>query len=236
MYKNVLVLIPARGGSRGVPGKNVKLLEGKPLIYYTVETAREIFNDDQILVSTDDPTIKSVVEATGLEVPFLRPEHLATDNSGMHEVMIHAVEFMEGMGKKTDILVLLQPTSPFRNSKHLREALNLYDPSFDMVTSVKETKSNPYYVLKEENAEGFLVPSKTGKFVRRQDCPKVWELNGAIYIINVERLKNQHIGKFKKIKKYVMDDFSSVDLDEEADWKLAEYYIKSTSAANSTAV
>ena len=159
---NPLVIIPARGGSKGVPRKNIKLLGGKPLIQYTIEAARGLFADNQICVSTDDQEIKTVVENIGLSVPFLRPEHLAIDTAGIYEVLLHAVEFYENKGYYPDTLILLQATSPFRTAQHLQEALMLYDITCEMVVSVKETKSNPYYVLREENEQGWLVKSKEG--------------------------------------------------------------------------
>jgi len=220
----MLVVIPARGGSKGVPGKNIKKLNGTPLINYTVRAAREVFQDRDIIVSTDSPAIKSVVEKTGLEVPFLRPEALATDNAGTHEVLLHAIDFMEKKGIKNETLILLQPTSPFRTSDHIKEAFKLYDKELDMVVSVKETQSNPYYVLKEENEEGFLETSKSGDYKTRQECPKVWELNGAIYIINVASLKKKTISQFKKVKKYVMDEISSLDIDTPMDWEIAKIF------------
>jgi len=222
----MLVVIPARGGSKGVPGKNIKELGGKPLIQYTVDAAKEIFEDNDIIVSTDSEEIKTTVESLGLKVPFLRPAELATDASGSQEVLLHALNFVESKGVYPETLILLQPTSPFRNASHIKEALALYNNDLDMVVSVKETKSNPYYVLKEENIQGFLENSKIGKFTRRQDCPKVWELNGAIYIINVKPLKSRQISEFTKVKKYVMNEVSSHDIDTKMDWEFAEFIIK----------
>ncbi len=216
-----LVVIPARGGSKGVPRKNIKLLHGKPLIQYTIEAARGVFTDSQICVSTDDQEIKTVVECMGLSVPFLRPEHLASDTAGTYEVLLHALEFYENKGYYADTLILLQATSPFRTAQHLQEALALYDTSCEMVVSVKETKSNPYYVLREENEQGWLVISKEGNFIRRQDCPKVYELNGAIYIINIDVLKSKSLQDFTKVRKYEMDEMSSHDIDGELDWLVA---------------
>ena len=218
----ILAVIPARGGSKGLPGKNIKKLNGEPLINYTIKAAREIFPDDQIIVSTDDEEIKRTAENTGLQVPFLRPAELATDNAGTQEVLLHSLKFAENRGQDPEVLVLLQPTSPFRKAAHIKEALELYSNEIDMLVSVKETDANPYYVLKEENEHGYLENSKPGNFTRRQDCPKVWELNGAIYIINVHSLKEGPINEFSKIRKYVMDDYSSIDIDNEIDWLVAE--------------
>jgi len=222
----MLVVIPARGGSKGVPGKNIKELGGKPLIQYTIDAAREICDDERIIVSTDSSEIKKFVEGLGLEVPFLRPEALATDKAGTYEVLLHTIDFIEKKDLSNETLVLLQPTSPFRTSKHISEALKLYNQDIDMVASVKETSSNPYYVLKEENEQGFLESSKSGDFKTRQECPKVWELNGAIYIINVKSLKEKTISQFTKVKKYVMDESSSHDIDTILDWTVAEVLLK----------
>lgn len=217
-----LVVIPARGGSKGIPDKNIKLLGGKPLIHYTIEAAREVFADEDIIVSTDSERIKEVAEATSLKVPFLRPEHLATDTAGTHEVLLHALEYVEQQGKKPDVVVLLQPTSPFRTAQHIREAMELYHPEIDMVVSVKETKSNPYYVLFEEDEHGYLQKSKEGRFTRRQDCPRVWELNGAIYVISAAALLEKPLNQITKIRKYLMEEFSSHDIDSALDWIVAK--------------
>jgi N-acylneuraminate cytidylyltransferase len=218
----ILVIIPARGGSKGVPGKNIKPLAGKPLIYYTIEAAREVFPDDMIMVTTDSQEIKECVERTGLKVPFLRPQELATSTAGTYEVLLHAINYVESTGYNPDTIILLQPTSPFRTGKHIKEALSLFDDNCEMVVSVKETKANPYYTLREENSEGWLVKSKEGGFTRRQDCPKVYEVNGAIYIIQAKSLGVKNIQQFSKVKKYLMDHLSSIDIDNELDLVIAE--------------
>lgn len=221
---NTLVVIPARGGSKGLPGKNIKLLNCKPLIHYTIEAAREVFDDSCIYVSTDSKQIKSVVEDTGLKVPFLRPYELATDTANSQDVIKHAVKFYEKSNNVTlDLVVLLQPTSPLRTAYHIKEALKLYNKELDMVVSVKETSSNPYYVLYEESNQGFLTKSKDGNYLRRQDCPKVWEYNGAIYIINRHSLMEKEIICFLKVIKYVMDPLTSLDIDSQLDFDFIEF-------------
>ena len=218
-----LVVIPARGGSKGIPRKNIKPFGGKPLIYYTIDVARSIAPDSDICVSTDDDEIIQVVKEYGLNVPFKRPAELATDTAGTYEVLLHALSFYESCNKHYDALILLQNTSPFRTSKHLREALELFNNDIDMVVSVKECPSNPYYCVFEENSEGFLNVCKgDGSIYRRQDAPTVYEYNGAIYIINPESLKKQHMHHFKHRVKYVMDEISSFDLDTKTDWIIAE--------------
>ncbi len=224
---NILVIIPARGGSKGIPHKNIKPLNGKPLIHYTIDVARQIVSDENICVSTDDNEIIKCVEEYGLEVPFVRPAELATDTAGTYEVLLHALHFYEQQGKQYDVVLLLQNTSPFRTVDQVKEALKLYRKDIDMVVSVNITKTNPYYNCFEEDSEGFLKKTlDSTDIVRRQDAPITYEYNGAIYIINAEQLKKMSLGKFTRKVKYVMDDIHSVDLDNMIDWKFAEFVIK----------
>ena len=221
-----LVIIPARGGSKGIPHKNIKPLAGKPLIYYTIDTARQIVPDEDICVSTDDQNIIHCVEDYGLKVPFVRPAELATDTAGTYEVLLHALNYYEQRGKTYDVVVLLQNTSPFRTSEQVQEAIQLYHSEIDMVVSVKECSANPYYCVFEENEYGFLNICKgDGNITRRQDAPKVYEYNGAIYVINPKSLKEMPLYKFTKRIKYVMDEKSSLDLDTMNDWHMAELII-----------
>lgn len=222
-----LVVIPARGGSKRLPGKNIKPLNGKPLIHYTIEAARSVFDDSVICVSTDYEKIKRVSEQTGLKVPFLRPKNLATDTADSRSVLLHAYEFYKNEKEyEADVVILLQPTSPFRNVTHIKEAIKLYHDGLDMVVSVKETDSNPYFVLYEENEEGYLEKSKKGNFTRKQDVPKVWELNGAIYVMNVDALKKKQPKDFEKVVSYKMEPEDSVDVDTELDWEVVNVLVK----------
>lgn len=221
-----LVIIPARGGSKGIPRKNVKLLNGKPLIQYTIEAAMKIFPSEQIIVSTDDQEIISVAETCGLTVPFIRPADLSTDTASSYDVILHAVNFAYQENIEFEAIVLLQPTSPFRNEHHILEAIALYSDEIDMVVSVKESDENPYYSIFEENENGYLEKSKTGAFTRRQDCPKTFSYNGAIYVINPKSLAKNPLHLFTKIQKYEMNKEVSIDLDTPLDWKIAEVVAK----------
>lgn len=222
-----LVIIPARGGSKGIPRKNIKPLDGKPLIYYTIDCARSICPDEDICVSTNDDEIISVVEQYGLSVPFVRPDELATDTAGTYEVLLHALDYYEKRGRRYDVVVLLQNTSPFRKAEQVKEAMALYNNNVDMVVSVKECMANPYYCVFEEDSNGFLQICKgDGNIFRRQDAPKVYEYNGAIYVINAQTLKTTHLHKMQKRIKYVMDERSSFDLDTMWDWQMAEMIIQ----------
>ncbi len=221
-----LVIIPARGGSKGIPHKNIKLLGGKPLICRAIDNARSVAPDTDICVSTDDSEITQVVESYGLKVPFIRPAELAADNSGTYEVLLHALGFYERQGRTYDTIILLQPTSPFRRDEDISEALKLYSPDIDMVVSVTEARANPYYNCFETDSDGFLHVSKgDGKYIRRQDAPKAWEYNGAIYIINPQSLKRESLGEFKRRRMYEMDELHSLDLDTPLDWRIAELLI-----------
>ncbi len=223
----VLVVIPARGGSKGITDKNIKALNGKPLICYSIDVARQFTADENICVTTDDDKIIEVVENYGLKVPFKRPDYLATDSCGSNDVILHAWKFYADNGKKYDTVLLLQPTSPFRKVEFLKEAVALYDDRIDMVTSVKLSSCNPYYDGFEENEEGLLTISKgDGTIERRQDAPCVWQQNGSIYVINTKSLIEKGLSHFTRIRKYAMPELYSVDIDNPFDWKIAELLLQ----------
>lgn len=224
MGKKILYIIPARGGSKGIPYKNIKLLVGKPLIYYSIDVARKLTTDENICVSTDDIKIIKLVESYGLKVPFIRPAYLATDEATTNDVLLHAIDFYEKKGINYDIIVLLQPTSPLREASQVKEALKQYTDDLDMVVSVKE--SHAAAVICQENEDGFVELSlnKTGE--QRQKVNTYYEYNGAIYVINIERLKEKSLSGFTRKKKYVMDEKFSLDIDQINDFYLAEFYLK----------
>jgi len=224
--ENILVVIPARGGSKGIHMKNIKPLDNKPLLQYTIELALRLFSSNQIVVSTENELIREVAEKCGIEVPELRPEHLAQDNSSTYDVLKDIITRLNPKDNPYQYLLLLQPTSPFRLTKHIKQAIELYDDSLDMIVSVKETKSNPYYNLFEENENGFLSLSKPKEIVGRQYAPTVYEYNGAIYLMSISSLNKQPISKFKKVKKLLMGKYHSLDIDDEIDWKMAELILK----------
>lgn len=222
-----LFVIPARGGSKGLPGKNIKVLGGKPLIHYAIELAREFSGDEHICVSTDSEEIRQVVQGIGLKVPFVRPSELATDSANSRDVVLHALQFYQRVNSiNYDCITLLQPTSPFRSANDLKTMLGAFRNTLDMVVSVKETHDNPYFSLFEENADGFLHLSKPGKFTRRQDAPKVFAYNGAIYIINRQSIQERTFSDFSKIRKHVMPEINSIDIDTQFDWWVAEMIIE----------
>ena len=224
MDNNILVVIPARGGSKGLPGKNIKDLCGKPLIAYSIDVARAITSDENICVSTDDQKIIDAVENYGLHVPFVRPAEFATDTATTNDVLLHAVDFFEKKGKHFDRMLLLQPTSPLRKVDEVKEAMLLYSDEIDMVVSV--TKSHAPAVLCNDNEDGYVELVYNKKAEGRQALPTFYEFNGAIYVINIEAVKEKGLGGFTKRVKYVMSKESSVDIDDIYDFMLIESILK----------
>lgn len=222
MVDRTLVVIPARGGSKGLPGKNIKPLAGKPLLHYSIEAARSFVHDEHICVTTDSEEIKACAEAIGLAVPFTRPAALATDQAGSYEVMVHALAYYNQIGRSYERLLLLQPTSPFRKPEHIRELINLYTSDLDMVVSVGASPFNPYFNLFEETPTGFLQPSKLGHFTRRQEVPPAYYYNGSLYLINTLSLQKSTLSEFTRVKKYVMDDVYCQDIDTPLDLMFCE--------------
>ncbi|MCM1376919.1 MAG: acylneuraminate cytidylyltransferase family protein [Clostridium sp.] len=221
-----LFLIPARGGSKGIPGKNIKEFVGIPLIVRTIRQALKIAdNPEDVVVSTDSEQIARVARKGGANVPFLRPAELATDTSGTQGVIIHALDWFRNKGIDYERVVLLQTTSPLRQPDDIRRAINVFDNAHeaDMAVSVAEAAANPYYDIFEPDANGFLHHSKgNGGYVRRQDAPKVWQYTGAVYVIRSTSLRRGEMSRFEKILPSPMDTARSVDLDTPADWDIAE--------------
>jgi len=219
----ILYLIPARGGSKGLPGKNIKLLNGKPLINHTIDFVRSFTDDATICVSTDSDEIIKCVEKNNLKVHFKRPSNLASDTASTNDVIKHAIGYFDSKGKSFDALILLQPTTPFRKKQDLRNMINIWDNQLDLLVSVKESHESPYFNLFEENIKGYLLKSKKANISRRQDAPKVYAFNGSIYIYNINSINLKNINSLKKIKKYIMSEpIFSVDIDTEYDFIIAE--------------
>lgn len=224
MTHRPLYIIPARGGSKSIPHKNIKPLAGRPLIAYSIDVARELCPEqDRIILSTDDPTIADTARSLGLKVDYMRPADLATDSSGSREVMLDAMDWADARGIVYDCIVLLQPTSPLRTADDVRAALELYTSQLDMVVSVEPAACNPYYNCFETDADGFLHISKgDGLLTRRQDAPPAWTYNGAVYVINPQSLRAMPMGSFGRRVPSPMPAERSIDLDTPRDWAVAE--------------
>lgn len=229
-HTDTLFIIPARGGSKGIPHKNVKPLAGRPLIHYTIDVARELAPDSHIVVSTDSERIASVAEETGLRVAYRRPAELATDTAGSQDVMLHAMYWADARGVEYDKVCLLQPTSPLRTAGDVERCLAAYTPDLDMVVSVVEASTNPYYnCFEADETTGLLHISKgDGLYVRRQDAPQAWEYSGAVYVINPSSLRLMPMGRFPRRKGVAMERERAIDLDTPLDWLVAETIMKSS--------
>lgn len=219
-----LWLIPARGGSKGIPDKNLRPFCGESLVSRAARQALQCAAEgDTVYVSSDSEAICNEARRAGVDIPFMRPLELATDSASTYSVIVDALHTFKGLGKEFDNVVLLQPTSPFRTIDDIVGAFNLWTPDLDMVVSVTLSKANPYFNLFEADSQGYLKISKgDGNFIRRQDAPPVWEYNGAVYVITVKSLLKDHISSFKKIVPFEMPGSRSIDLDTPEDWTIAE--------------
>lgn len=230
-YKPLFV-ITARGGSKGIPRKNIVDLGGRPLIHYTIDTARCLSDDRHIILSTDDNEIADVARGTGLPVKYMRPAELGGDTVGSREVILDAMQWADKEEIDYDMVVLLQPTSPFRSIDDVRDAIALYNEDIDMVVSVTEAAANPYYDCFETDDEGCLHVSKgDGHYTRRQDAPKVWQYNGAVYVINPQSLRERPMGEFKRRVPSVMPRERSLDIDTPEDLFLARHIINANNSS-----
>lgn len=223
--KSVLAIIPARGGSKRLPGKNIKLLGGLPLIGWTIKAAlsSECFVD--VLVSTDDPAIAEVSKQQGASVPWLRPAELATDFTPSIDVVLHALDAWEQANGSVDAVVLLQPTSPFRTMASIRSAVEqfLSADGLHPVVSVSPTATHPAWCFRmtEDGMEPFLGWDKVSR--RSQDLEPAWALNGAIYIMSSQRLRQDKAFLTHDAHAFVMADSSeSIDVDTANDFAVCE--------------
>jgi N-acylneuraminate cytidylyltransferase/CMP-N,N'-diacetyllegionaminic acid synthase len=225
----VIALIPARGGSKRLPKKNIRPLLGKPLIVWTIEHARASRYIDRVIVSTDDEEIAKIAQKHGAEVPFMRPKELATDEAKGIDVVLHAIEFLDKQLGKDFVLVCLQPTSPLRTSEDIDKALEefLKNPKAEAIVSVCECEHHPLWsgVLPEDrNMKNFLKPDIINK--NSQELPKYYRLNGAIYIGRASYLRKNKSFFGEKTYAYVMPSFRSVDIDTILDFKFAEFLLR----------
>lgn len=220
-----LAIIPARGGSKGVPKKNIRNFNGLPLIAYTIQAAGNINRIDRLIVSTDSDEIAEVAVRYGAEVPFLRPENLASDTSNTIDVILHAIEFFEEKGTIFDDILLLQPTSPFRDSSDIDNALDIYySRNCESVISVCEASVHPN-LLRLVDEQGIMRDfiNLEDRHMRRQDMTKVYQLNGAIYITSVDNIKQTKSFYCNKTVPYIMSAEKSLDIDTELDFRIAEF-------------
>lgn len=215
MYKNkkILAIIPARGGSKGIKDKNIIDVNGKPLIWYTINAAKESEYIDDIFVSTDSEKIRSVAVEYGVEVPFLRSKQNAGDTAKTIDAVVETIENFGKLNKYYDYIVLLQPTSPLRTFMDIDESITkIIDVNGVSLVSVCEAELNPIFIRKiEQNKLKRII--NVDSTVRRQDLEKFYRLNGAIYINNTEFLNNETSLNDNEIP-YIMTQGNSVDIDD----------------------
>jgi CMP-N,N'-diacetyllegionaminic acid synthase len=225
----VLALIPARGGSKGIPDKNIVELAGQPLIGWTIDAARGANCLDRIVVSTDSDVIISVARGLGAEAPFLRPAALATDHSPSIDVVIHALKWLNNEQEYApDAIMLLQPTSPLRTSEDILAAVSLFEKNAregDTVMAVARAGMHPDLTMKMD-ASGCLVDYTKGKkCTRRQDQTPAYGPNGSIYIAWAEDILNGGTFKGSRVLPYLMPEDRSLDIDSEWDLDFCRWWI-----------
>lgn len=227
MYRNnnFLGIIPARGGSKRLPRKNILDLAGKPLIFWSIEAGKKSKYIDKVIVTSDDEEILNISEKFGAEV-IKRPDKLASETATTIDVIRHTIDSLK---KRYNFIVLLQPTSPLRNEKHIDEAIELLEAkNADAVVSVCEMDYSPIWsntIPEDGDMSNFIREDIKNK--RSQDLPKYFRLNGAIYICNTQKFLEQGSLFLKEnIYAFVMDKKSSIDIDEEIDFKFAEFLIE----------
>lgn len=225
-----LALIPARGGSKALPGKNIKLLGGKPLIQWSADSARASGLFERIILSTDSPEIAEVGRRCGLEVPFLRPAEISGDAAPMLPVIRHALEHCAKEGFVPDLIVLLQPTSPFRGPNLLADAARkILEEGWDSVVGVRRVPDaySPYYLM-DIGADGvlrFLFPEKALTIGRRQDAPAAYKRCGSVFAFSRACLERHGNIYGERCFPVIATEAEAVNIDDAADWAAAEAFL-----------
>ena len=224
----ILGIIPARGGSKGIPGKNIKKLAGKPLLAYTWESAKKSKLLSRVILTSDSEEIIKVAKDLGVEVPFQRPEALALDNTPTLEVVRHAVKHFLSRGEEFEAICLLQPTSPVRGQGLIDTAIEKFvSGDYDSVISVREVPAefNPHWIFEEEDGHLRISTGEKEIIPRRQDLPEAFFRDGAVYLVKVGVLLEQNSLYGEKIG-YIKSSGPYVNLDVPEDWDEAEILFK----------
>jgi CMP-N,N'-diacetyllegionaminic acid synthase len=226
IYKEILIVIPARGGSKGLPRKNARMLGDIPLLGWTAEAVKQSgLSEATCILSTDDEEIADIGRKIGMTVPFIRPSQLARDETTACDVALHALDWMtQATGTRPKSIMLLQPTSPFRSPGLILDAVKmLEDPSIDGVIGVKAIHRNLATLFSVDGNLKMFPLSKDEKLQsRRQDISPIYTPNGALYLIRTEKLEEATQFFPEKLQGIVMDQISSIDIDDPIDWKITE--------------
>lgn len=226
-----LAIIPARAGSKRIKDKNIKNLAGKPLIYYTINAAKESIlskEENRIYISTDSEKIKLIAEDLGGNVPYLRSEEFANDTACSFGFIKEMVDFVSEDAEFPENIILLQPTSPLRRSEDIDNAIRKFEESkSDFLVSITQVMEHPYYFYRIN--DGVLIPfteEYEDELFRSQELEEVYRLNGAIYIANTKEYLSRKTFLTPETDYYVMPKNRSIDIDNEDDWRLAEFLLK----------
>lgn len=219
-----IATICARGGSKGLPGKNIRLFAGQPLIVHTIAQALACPLLDAVFVSTDDVAIAGIARAAGATVPYLRPAELASDTAAKLPVIEHLVRYLEQGGQRIARIVDLQPTSPLREVEDILQALNAW-PDMPLTVSVRQAQDNPYFNMVERGVDGRMALCKGAGGTRRQDSPDVYALNGSIYVWQRAALAQAAVKGLwcVQLAMWEMPHWKSVDIDDLNDFEYAEW-------------
>ena len=224
--KMILGVIPARGGSKGIPGKNIRSVLGKPLIAYAIECALKCPSIDNLIVTTDSEEIAGVARKWGAETPFIRPAELAEDKTPMVPVLQHAVIATEQYYQKTvDALVLLDPTGPLRTIDDVEGCLSLFmNSDCDAVISGNKAHRNPYFnmVMIKDNYVSLILPCSK-PIGRRQDCPLVYDLNTVVWVYSRKALMEECARIPERTLLYIIPSERAIDIDRETDFEILEF-------------
>jgi CMP-N-acetylneuraminic acid synthetase len=220
----ILAVIPARGGSKRVPGKNIRPLGGKPLIEWSIDVAENNADISDVLVSTDDDAIAEVARRAGALVPWLRPAELATDSAASVDVCLHALDWYESARGKVDGLMLLQPTSPFRSRETVQRALELFcGNSRRSVIGVSPALSHPLWCLQVNGDSLRPFIEQGGVPTRSQDLPPAYVINGALYLIQPDELRTRRSFRNDATMPLIIaEPAECIDIDTEWDWRIAQ--------------
>jgi CMP-N,N'-diacetyllegionaminic acid synthase len=229
--RSVLGIVPARGGSKGIPRKNIRAMAGKPLLEYTARAALGAGSLSRILLSTDDPEIAAIGRAAGLEAPFLRPGELALDSTPMVQVVLHALEWVRSHGQDYDAICVLQPTSPLRSSASIDHCISLlWMHGVDSVISVRPVppEYNPYWVY-FGSPRGLLEPCiKDEEILCRQNLPPAYHPDGSVFVTKTEFVMAERSLRGKRTMGAISPADEAIDLDTDEQWRELEQKLKST--------
>lgn len=229
MMKSILWLVTARSGSKSVPNKNIKFLGGQPLISYRIQSAKETEVSGDVWVSTDSDNYASIAREYGAEVPFMRPNYLATDEASSIDVVLHAMEYALKMNKKYDYIGLLEPTSPFVKSYDLDKAVKLLseDKIASAIVATKESRPNRIFIQKEDRYLNELTNNlKALKKLGRQSFDKEITPSGGFYISKWNAFLELKSFYTETTLSYLLDDISGLEIDEPLDWQFAEFIVE----------